>query len=184
MFSSLARSVLINNYAKSIQRNLYWVKKTKDCSYIGLQKDTIYVYEGIYNIEFPKYKTILQGDVLFSVDSNTVLDKNIRSNNDYYVLETNKGAIKNINLNPEEKEKNWIIKVKEVGNSEEYNIFLDRNQYATDEEKRHKINELFDTKQKYTPYTYYYNNSSNHDKQFHHANVNENDLIQYIIGNH
>ena len=59
------------------------------------------------------------------------------------------------------------------------------NQYkGEDEEKRHKINELFDTKQKYTPYTYYYNDSSNHDKKFHHANVNENDLIQYIIGNH
>jgi glycine cleavage system H lipoate-binding protein len=184
MSSSLARSVLINNYAKSIRRTLYWVKKTKDYSYIGLEKDTIYVYEGINNIEFSKSKTILKGDVLFSVDSNTILDKNIRSNNNYYVLETNKGDIKNINLNPEEKETNWIIKVKEIGNSEEYNIFLDRNPYTTKEEKRNKINELFDTKQRYTPYTYYSNDFKNNQKCFHHVNVNENDLIQYIIGNH
>ena len=204
MFSNMARRVFTQTFIRTRNnngninsiRNLYWTRKDGDFKYIGLESSTIDIYEGINNIKFPKENMILKGEPLFEVETNTFLDGIFESKENTYVVSKNANIMKTINFNPEE-EDSWIIKIRDVDEeSKSYGKFLRENPNASKEEKRDAIKKFYTTS--FTPYTYSsspndyrkdkdkkkYKTNTENTPYYPHTNVNESDLIYYILSNH
>lgn len=203
MFSNLARRAFTQTFIRSRNsnsnsiRNLYWTRRDGEFKYIGLESSTIDIYEGINNIKFPKENMILKGEPLFEVDSNTILDGIIESKKDTLIVDTNQRIMNTINFNPEEKN-SWILKVRDIETeSKSYGKFLRENPNASKEERLNAIKNFLDSTRN-TPYTYYsspndytkdkdnikYNTNTENTPYYPHTNVNESDLIYYILSNH
>lgn len=192
MFSHMARRLVTQSFKKpqykSPIRTLYWTRQDGDFKYIGLESSTIDIFEGINNINFPKREMILKGETLFEVLTDTILDGIIESKKDTLIVATNKNIMNTINHNPEEKN-SWILKVRDIETeSKSYGQFLRENPNASKEERLNAIKDFLDSTRN-TPYTYYsspndYKTNSNKYDSVYHTNVNENDLISYIMSNH
>ena len=176
-------------------RTLYWTRQDGDFKYIGLESSTIDIFEGINNIKFPETDMILKGEPLFEVDSNTFLDGIFESKKNTYIVRKNENIMETINFNPEE-EDSWIIKIRDIDEeSKSFGKFLRENPNASKEEKRDAIKEFY-ISTCFTPYTYSsspndyrkdkrkYNTNTENTPYYPHTNVNENDLISYIMSNH
>ena len=180
MYSVLARNGInidlmgILKVNKQIRR-LYWVKNVKDYKLIGLDKDTISIFEGINSISFNKNRNLKSGDVMFMLSSNTSLNKDFYSKEYIEILERNEDAINYINIEPENHKTSWIVKVKNFENIS-YGNFIQNNPDATREERINGLKKFYDST-RIVPYNYVNNGIIV-------PNVNESDLINYIIGNH
>jgi hypothetical protein len=193
MFSTLAKRVLKNNLIKTNVRNLYWVKKRGEFKYIGLENSTVDIYEGINNIKFTKETVVLKGETLFDVDSETFVDGVFISKEDTYIVSKNESIMNTINKSPEDFKNSWILKIRDIDpTSKSYNKFLLENPNVIQEEEKTVIKKYYDST-RYTPYTYNsssidYNNGNKYGRHYgtelHHTNVNESDLILYIMSNH
>lgn len=203
MFSNMARRAFTQTFIQSRNsnrnaiRNLYWTRRDGEFKYIGLESSTIDIYEGINNIKFPKENMILKGEPLFEVESTTYLDGIFESKENTYVVSKNENIMKTINFNPEE-ENSWIIKIRDVDEeSKSYGKFLRENPNASKQEKRDAIKDFYISTY-FTPYTYSsspndyrkdkdkikYNTNTENTPYYPHTNVNESDLIYYILSNH
>ena len=179
MFSTLTKHLsknLTNNYncKINVSRGLYWIRNEGENKYIGIDNNMVTVFEGIKNINFGKNTNILKGELLFSIESNTTLNQEFISKNDCIIVCKNKNAIKTINNNPED---SWILKIKDNSNS--YGEFISKNINSTKKERQIALKCFLDST-RYTPYTY----DNNSDKVKYQRNVNESDVINYMIGNH
>ena len=176
------------NSKKNI-RSLYWVKEIGQYKYIGLEKVAIDIYEGINKVKFSNTSMILEGDTLFEVDSNTPINGEFKSKTNSYVVSKNQKVMQSLNCIPEDFEKSWIVKIKDVNtDSKSYGKFLRENPNATKQEKRNAIKNFYD-QHSYTPYTYNtspndYKNKTNKYDSIYHTNSNESDSISYIMSNH
>lgn len=189
MFSKLARQVMKKNSLKCKKlynqcRNLTWEFPSKSYKKIGLEKDTVSIYEGITSIKFNGNKNIKKGDVLFEVESNTNINNKFKANDDCTVIEKNENVMKTLNKDPENNEKSWILK---ISDTKSYGTFIIEKPNTSRKEKKKDIKKFLDNTY-IVPYNYY-NNSIDKDlpvlpKKKNVNNVNEQDLIHYIIGNH
>lgn len=181
MYSALARRVLNKDLGVFLNTNinqfrrLCWVKNEKDYKLIGLEKSTISIFEGISNITFNTNKKLESGDIMFSVGSNTPLNKDFYTRKNGEILERNEDAINYINIDPENYETSWIVKIKNFEDIS-YGNFIQNNPDATKEERKRALKNFYDST-RIVPYNYVNNGIKA-------PNVNESDLINYIIGNH
>lgn len=187
MFSKLAREVMKKNCSNFKvlyyqNRNLTWEASSNSYKKIGLEKDTISIYEGIRNIKFNKNKNVKKGEILFEVESDTNVNNKFIASNDCIVVEKNKEVMKNLNIDPENKEKSWILKISDIRS---YGTFVCENPNSSRIEKRNAIKSFLDST-RIVPYNYYDNSldeiTLKQNKNI--SNSNEQDLIYYIQGNH
>ena len=181
MYSALTRKVFNKDFGLFLNTNinqlrrLCWVKNEKDYRLIGLEKDTISIFEGINDIYFNKNTNLKGGDIMFSVSSNIPLNKDFYSRENGEILERNEDAINYINIDPENHETSWIVKIKNFEDIS-YGNFIHNNPDATREERSSELKNFYNSTRS-VPYNYVNNCVTA-------PNVNESDLINYIIGNH
>lgn len=185
MFSKLAIDVMKNNclkYYYNQRRNLTWEVECQYNNKIGIDKDTISIYEGIRNIKFNENKNIRKGDILFEVKTDTNINNQFIADKDYVVVERNKNIMNTLNIDPENIEKSWILK---ICKSASYGTIIRENPFSSKIEKKHAIKSFLDVT-KIVPYNYYNNSLDDAviKKNKYINNSNEQDLIYYIQGNH
>lgn len=187
MFSRLARKVMKKNcsnfknmYYQS--KNLTWEAKSNSYKKIGVERDTITIFEGVKNIRFNENQNVKKGEILFEVESDTNVNNKFIANNDCVIVEKNKEVMTTLNIDPENNEKSWILK---ICDARSYGTFVNKNPNSSKTEKKKAI-KLFLDNTRIVPYNYY-NNSIDVSPVKHTKNIcnsNEQDLIYYIQGNH
>ena len=117
MFSKLARQVMKKNFSNfkrlyNQNRNLTWEVPNNSYNKIGIEKDTISVYEGVRSIKYNKNKNIKKGEVLFEVETDTFINNKFIANDHCVVIEKNREVMKTLNTNKSTRLNRYLIRLK------------------------------------------------------------------------
>ena len=127
MLSRITRVVSskINNV-----RNLCWMKNNNGIYSIGLTNETVFNYECIKSIDINNNYFVKFNDELCFIESKKFVESLIAPF-DCKIVEKNKKILETINIEPENQEYSWIVKVEPVvwGNSLNISITQSLNNY-------------------------------------------------------
>ena len=131
MLSRITRLVSSNNISKiNNVRNLCWMKNNNGIYSIGLTNETVYNYEGINSININNNYFVKFNDELCFIESEKFVESLIAPF-DCKIVEKNKKILETINIDPENQEYSWIVKIEPViwGNSLNISITQSLNNY-------------------------------------------------------
>ena len=131
MLSRITRIVSPKNISKiNTVRNLCWMKNNDGIYSIGLTNETVYNYEGINSININNNYFVKFNDELCFIESEKFVESLIAPF-DCKIVEKNKKILDTINIDPENQEYSWIVKVEPViwGNSLNISITQSLNNY-------------------------------------------------------
>jgi glycine cleavage system H lipoate-binding protein len=119
MLARISTSVLTKIPRISIgKRNLCWIKQDNGIYSIGLTRKTVEIYQGINFIDINKNTFVKFNHELCFIESDKFVES-INSPFDCKIIKKNKYILDTINIDSENKEHSWIVKVEPIifGNS-------------------------------------------------------------------
>ena len=119
----------INRIINISRRNLCWMKNQNGIYTLGITKKTINNYFNVNSIHFNENKFVKSNSELFVIETNNFIE-GVDAPFDCKVIKKNNEAINYINIDPENIEISWIIKIKPIVwnkniNKSFYNYFED-----------------------------------------------------------
>ena len=105
------------------KRNLCWIKHDKGIYSIGLTRKTVEMYQGINFIDINKNAFVKYNDELCFIESEQFVES-INAPFDCKIIKKNKYILDTINIDSENKEHSWIVKVEPVIWSNSVNISI------------------------------------------------------------
>lgn len=125
MFSRILTSTssTLKKIPKIGKRNLCWIKQENGIYSIGLTRKTVEIYKGINFIDINKNLFVKFNDELCIVESEQFVES-INAPFDCKIVKKNKNILDTINIDSENEEYSWIVKVEPIIWGSSINISL------------------------------------------------------------